>query len=195
MTTIEDYIGALPQGWNSFPECRIKADLLDLAKQRINASGAEIPVQLAPIFAPNPPKWYPEVLACATTMFYRDTCFPDEAAFLADAYAYNLEALSTPVNRVIFAVVSPSIVLSGAAKRWSSFHLGSKLWLRRTERVDGRQSADLELSYPAHLFPLTLLGAFAQSFRSAASLAGAKDTTADIIEQQSTRALFRASWT
>jgi hypothetical protein len=65
-------------------------------------------------------------------------------------------------------VLSPTLVLMGAASRWSTFHKGSTLEVEHWSRTKTHQSAQIRLQHPPGLFLPLHHRAYGEAFRAAA---------------------------
>lgn len=65
-------------------------------------------------------------------------------------------------------VLSPTLVLMGAASRWSTFHKGSTLEVEHWSRTKTHQSAQIRLQHPPSLLLPLHHRACGEAFRAAA---------------------------
>ena len=97
---------------------------------------------------------------------------------------------SASLYAVLLRLVSPGLLLRGAALRWSSFHRGTSL---RTHSVT-RNSATIVLEHPQHLFDPMGLRATAMGFKAALDASGAESSRVEVAEAGSGRARFEGTW-
>jgi len=125
---------------------------------------------------PSPAGWIPEAYANCLSLLFRESAFADDASCLAAFQDNNMELFSKPVYRVIMFVLSPTLAVMGAEKRWGTFRKGSRLTATQL-RKDGpdHRAARIQLDYPAGLHTDFHLKVIATGIESAARAAGASD--------------------
>jgi hypothetical protein len=192
--TVEAYFASLPGGLDAYPECAHKGETLGLWLRRSPTRGLaeRLPAHLGALLAEGAtlPTWVPEVHATALYLAIREVHFADDAAFLAHAYACNRAVLDTPTNRVLFWVAAPRAILRAAGLRWNSLHRGSTLDIR----IRSDTSAQVAMTFPAHLFPEVVLRGSATGFVAALENAGAHEVQMVLKDAGPTRAVFAGSW-
>lgn len=194
LETVESYLARLPGGIHAYPECSHKGDALSLWLRGSPTSGLMelLPREAAAVLASanNLPAWVPEVHATVLYLAIREAHFADDAAFLDHARIRNRALLDTPTNRVLFWVVSPRDMLRAAGPRWNNLHRGSTV----NVRIRGDSSAEVDLTFPAHLLPEVVLRGNAVGFAIALEKTGASEVVVEVREVEPTRARFRADW-
>lgn len=199
LATFSTYLRELPSGLASYPECRSRGDIIehqldDLNSKRAAGAIPDAPPELLRLLKEPLSAWIPETHAQAVLAAHRDICFNDDEGFAAYTVDSVRELFSKPLYRMLFKVLSPSVVVSGATKRFASFHTGSQLWMRRSELREKRHVYSLELCHPAALFPLLQRKLFCDSFRLAAELAGAKDVRTEVVDMKPESTFYEVSW-
>lgn len=191
--SLDAYIASLPHGLDSYAGCQQKAVVLRqfLPGHLVREVADLVPKSLVSLVEDPPPvtEWVSEVKATAIYLALRDT-MSTEDAFVDFAHTMNRRLMSSPVYRILYALVSPERILRGCAARWGQMHRGTEL---RPQRVaDGE--AILRLSFPQMLVPHVLARAYATAYRAALELSGAKDISVECRDASSTGYTFVASW-
>lgn len=99
------------------------------------------------------------------------------------------EMCKQPLYRVVMMVLSPSLVMSGAAKRWHYFFRGCDL-----TSVVRQDHAVLTLTAPPNLFPRLYCEIFSEVFAVAVLCAGAKHATSQLSSWTATTSVFEVTW-
>ncbi len=186
------YLASLPSGLASYPECRAKTDFshVVLGDYPKLLEEARLPEELRRHFDLGAPgQMMPECTAITLRLILRDLQFAGDEPYLAWTYEASARVFRSGVYRMLMYVMSPSLVIMGAAKRWSAFRVGTTL----SAKAD-KKSAQLELTYPPRLYPELVLLGHAQSFRAAVDAAGAADSKVELTGHSETVAGFRVSW-
>jgi hypothetical protein len=192
------YVAALPGGLDSFPECRVIGDAVENLVAAL--AGLKDAVGVPPVIrqilrGSAVPAWCSEVHSNAMLHLLRDAVHPGDDEFLRWAYDDSRLVFKRPAYRVLMAVLSPSLVVLGAANRWSTFHQGTRLTAHRTAvEGNGRMGTRATLTYPSHLFSTLVLRRQQQAFLAAIDAAGAKQATVALEERGPSEAMFVASW-
>lgn len=174
---VDAYLSGLPHGVDSFPEARIKGamvrSLADDLRTRLGRGERLHPLAQAMLDAPPPASsWVPDVKLHALYLAAEETCFSGmggEAAFEQWIFSRTRDSLRGPLFGVLFAVLSPELVLRGLPYRWAAFHRGTSLEVLSTER----SSARLRFSAAAGLMPPVAFRALRAVVRAAGVAAGA----------------------
>ncbi len=191
------YIESLPGGLASFPECRMNHHVLEHVTTDFPGLGdrERLPPLLADFFAGHVDgDWLNETVGNAVYLMIRDQCFRDDLSF-QEWNQKNIDRLiRNPLFRAIMVLLSPALVVIGAGKRWSSFHLGTTM---KTEPVG--QSADrlhvrAELSFPAGLYSPLILQLHCSTFLAALVAARARQPEVHLGDVKSGSAEYLASW-
>jgi hypothetical protein len=199
LPSVTAYLSGLPHGIDSYPRAMVKGSVV-----RMTMGEWDFPSMLAPGALPEPVEtlvrhppgvssWVPEVHHAVVVSAVFDARFRDAGglgAFESWVRDGNRRLLRGPLYRVMFVVLSPSRVLSGAQQRWATFHRGSLLTVvKREERV-----VVARLTYPPHLFGDLSLRAFAGAFQAALESAGAKSPRVTTQVESPGAALYDAHW-
>lgn len=160
------YIDGLPEGLASFPDCLGRRDVFVGALDETPSSFVDARLREAVAALPADEVWIPEVVCAAIVSAHADS-LGDEQAYLSSSLSRNLELFRRPLFRGLMFVLSPTLVLMGAARRWGAFHRGSTLEVQRWERETAGNGVRLRLTHAPGLFlPLHHRG-FGEAFRAA----------------------------
>jgi len=165
----DDYIGSLPDGLDSYPECRHKASFyLDFIEhvpvaRRVKEFPEPLRYLVEKPAAPN--AWLPEVHTNAFYMAVRDVVLRSDEELIRAMYDVNVRVLSTPLNRVMFMVATPALLMAAGQGRWAAFHTGSRFLTKRR----GHEGT-IEMTYPKNLFPRLMLQVYEQVFQAVMDL-------------------------
>jgi hypothetical protein len=191
------YLAGLPEGLASFPGCEIHVDSFSFMRQtHPNLATTELLPEAARevLLGNQRGDWIPEVLGNVLYLLLRDTAFHSDAEFLDWARQSSAATYSKPWARVIMHVLSPTLIVMGAGKRWSTFHRGSMLTPEKAAREGERISIRGILTYPAGLFDELLLQRYCRAFEAAIIAAKAQHPVADLASIDAGRSIFVMSW-
>jgi hypothetical protein len=190
---LERYELALPDGLDSYPECQQRAVLyLGLLKELPEA--ASVSVHLPPVLRRlvdvplRESSWVSEVQSTALGLALCDLLMNSDGDLIELAYRMNRELMTGALTRIIFMVVSPAILLTGASARWSAFHRGSKLTAK------GRGRGTIRLDYPSQLVPELIARVHARGFGAVLEGAGSRRASVTLKEWTPTCSTFDAEW-
>jgi hypothetical protein len=191
------YLNTLPRGIDSFPECRVTADSFEFVRSDLVASGlpSGLPPPIAAFLDGNRhDKWLSEVVANAAMLMLRDRVSGSDEGFLKWAYDDSRRVFSKPIYRMLMAVMSPSLVVIGAAKRWSAFHQGTALSINPIVSVAGRAGTQAKLTFPPGLYSPVLVVRQQRAFLAALDAASAKEAKVEVDSTAAGEAVFKPSW-
>jgi len=192
-----EYVERLPNGLLSLTDCLAKRDIYATAATSFPQLVEQpMPSQVRDLLR-NHDGWAAESVGTCLSMMIRDFCFDDDAAFREYNKKEVRELYRRPTYRMLMLVMSPSLVVMGAAKRWDAFHKGSKLHSGKTSKnaLSGRFEAQLDLEAPEALYPPLTLDVYGDAFVLAIEAAGAKDVAFERGARDKGRIPFRLSWT
>lgn len=187
---LEEYLSSLPTGLGSFPEARCKGDILDEQLEWLDEAGVglapelEEPVRKARPFG-KPAPWVPEVLINAISLDVR-RAYPSDEVWIDTLYQRQCRLYRRPINRALLLVMSPTLLTMAASERWGAYRQGSTLAVDRWKREGSSRSTVGTLYYPAGLHTPLLLRGLAQTLRSAIDAAGARGSSIELVESEST---------
>ena len=198
MPRASEYVQALPAGLESFARCEARSSVFEPYARDFRALSGEpgLPAPIAALLSGrlSARPWAPEVVFQAAYLVVRDLAFEDDAAFHRWIFSSNQEMFDKPLLRNLVRLVSPGLMVIGAAKRWSAFHVGSDLVSAGLSTTDGRTSSVTHLTYPEGLFPRTFLLGLEHAFMAAVLASRAKDPEVELGAVAPGRATFTASW-
>lgn len=186
------YIESLPDGLDSHPTTSTRGSVLAAFRAHLHLDAIdEMPEDLAALvrYPPVPSRWLPTVHVNVAEMMLVDQ-LGGVPAFDELAYQVNSNYLRSPLYRAAFRVLSPQVLLRGAAFRWRHFHRGSSL---KVTHMDG-QSGRLHLTYAESLFNGAIAGEKGGAFRVALELAGARDIEMACHQPNAHEAIYDANW-
>jgi hypothetical protein len=193
-----EYVGTLPQGLRSFVGCDIRNILFEPHARDFSQFAAEpsLPEQVSDLLSGrlSDRRWVPEVVFQTASLVVRDLAFQDDATFYRWVFTTSQETFDKPLLRNLMKLVSPSLTVLGAAKRWGAFHRGSEAVPGSVETVNGRTVTAMELRYPEGLFPRMFLVGLEHAFLAAVMAARAKDARVELGAVETGQATFIASW-
>lgn len=177
------YLAALPHGLQSFPGCRVREITVEPYARAFGALAEEpgLPAPVVDLFAgiSSGPS-YPEVVFQVAHLVVRDRVFADDASFHEWIFNANALLFDKPILRNLMRLVSPTLVVLGAAKRWAAFHDGSELFADRVVTGDERAETLSHLKYPKGLFPDVFLRGLEHAFMAALLASRARDPRAKL---------------
>ncbi len=191
------YVASLPQGLDSFPECRmnhlvlvhVPTDFPELV------TGQELPPRLAEFFEKRiRGDWFNEAVGNAIYLMIRDCCFRDDASFQGWNQKNIDRLIRNPLFRAIMVLLSPALVVIGAGKRWTSFHQGTQMKTEAVGQSGGRLQVRGLLTFPAGIYDPLLLRLHTSTFLAALIAAKADKPEVRLGEVTATSAEYLASW-
>jgi hypothetical protein len=192
---MQEYLSRLPDGLDSYPECRAKASLYravfdnrsrdDDFADRLPAALRPLALHLLPVTA-----WLPEVHSHAILLAMCDAWFESPAAYLRHAYATQRELFSGPLYSILLRVATPRMLIRGASVRWHAFHRGTDIHARMVDR----NAATIELVSPPDLWDPLATQALAEGFRALLDLSGSKHTDVRVLTSAAGGIEFSATW-
>jgi hypothetical protein len=191
------YLDRLPKGLETYPECEVTSDAFNYLR-RTHPELARldgIPAVVKAAFTPQSSgQWKSEVVANVLYLIVRDTTFETDKAFLDWAFESSADVFKTPWARLLMHVLSPTLMVMGATKRWKAFHRGSELRSDPAKTQDRRIVLKGHLTFPKHLFPEIILRRYGRSFDAAVATAGGRNSRSDLESVSDTHATFAISW-
>ncbi len=194
---IAAYLERLPHGIESYPECQIKADVHEDISAEFPelASGGGLPKIVDDYLNRRYREtWLPEVVGNSLILLVRDACFGNDDEFLEWCRINMGRLFSKPLYKIMMNVFSTSLVVMGAAKRWSTFHLGSHLTAKPIKKVGDRFETAGSLTYPPYLFSGLIVPQVAATYKAALQANKANDPQISSAEKSDTESVFYVSW-
>lgn len=193
------YLASMPDGLESHAACKIRDVVLDPYVRDYKAIAAEpgLPVPVADLLRGRVPgPWISEVLFQVGHLVVRDRAFAADGPLHEWMRSANAEVFDKPILRSLMRLVSPSLIVLGASKRWAAFHLGSDLTVERVVEADGRAGSVAHLRYPPGLFSALFLETLEGSFVAALAASRAREPQAKILVTDAAhgRTDYAVSW-
>jgi hypothetical protein len=187
------YVDGLPHGLDSYPRCRVRTEvtrvIIERFPQLLDQRG------MHPMFVDQlremirEGEWLSEAVGTAVRLLTRDAIFEDDAQYYAWTFEISSELFARPVFRALMYVVSPTLVMLGASRRWSAFREGTTLVAK--PRGNG---GDITLTFPPHLYTPFVLEGFGHAFRASLAAARARDVRIELREALPERASWSVTW-
>ncbi|MEO7109012.1 MAG: hypothetical protein ABI183_01130 [Polyangiaceae bacterium] len=155
LTTLDTYVASLPDGLESYSECRATGatfrNLLASAKLPL---GVGLPPALEKWIRAQPSEneWVPVVHLCGLHAAAYDCMFAQAGgmdAYLEWTFERNKAMVAMPIYAPLLATSTPEFFLTAFRARWSVFYRGISFDVVRVEK----NAATLRLSYPAYCWP------------------------------------------
>jgi hypothetical protein len=191
------YVESLPQGFESFPECEVNAEAVEpFLRFGHLADTPGMPRVAAALLSGtvSDKGWVSEVVFQTANLVVRDLAFANDAAFFQFTYDSSREVFDKPVVRHLMRLVSPTLVVAGATKRWATFHRGSELKASPITESGGRVHTAAVLRYPEGVFSRIFLKGLEQAFLAALSGARGKDARVELAGVRPGTAEYRISY-
>lgn len=189
------YLESLPQGIRSFPECKAAAEgYTDTAKkigERIDPS--VFPAPFAAFLTQGyEGRWMPEVYSQMLHALIAD--LDGEEEMMRWKYEQALALYDRPFVRHLMRIMSPTLIVMGAARRWGAMHQGSSLETTPVKK-EGRMSLSrgIVTCPPGLLSHAFCLGQL-QAFRAALAGARAADVGVTLGRQEPDRVEYEVRW-
>jgi len=191
------YIESLPNGLDSYPECQARTDARDNIKREFPDIGSDsnLPKIVRDFFGSRyRDNWIPEVVSCALLLLTRDVGFKSDDDFLAWCYEGHSSLYRKPHYKIIIYILSPTLLLTGATKRWSTFHRGSTLTPKPIVKEGDFFEGNASLTFPPHLFNELLLRVQRGAYKAAIDATRTKGSRIQLTEITDTSASLSFRW-
>lgn len=184
------YQALLPLGLQTHPQCTARSDATRHTLQDhpglLEHAPAGFRAALEPLLAQD---MLPDTWNVVVRLMVRDVALHDDERFLKWNLEMSSRVFATPLYRVLMRVLSPSLVITNASKRWNAFRTGTLL-----AATWAKNGGDLTLTYPTALYPNLMVRAFAESFRAALLAAHAKNVRVAVTSYAPEKATYAVSW-
>jgi hypothetical protein len=191
------YAASLPEGLAAFPSCRMNRHVLEHVSEDFPDLGKDesLPPAISDFFGNFiGGDWITEAAGNVIYLMIRDRCFRDDAAFRAWNQQNIDRLIRNPIFRAIMVLLSPSLVVMGAGKRWSSFHQGTEMRTEPMGNAGPRRQVRGTLTYPPGLYDELLLQLHCSTFLAALVAAQADEPEVRLGSVTPGRAEYVASW-
>lgn len=187
------YVAALPGELDAYPRSRVRTavtrEITEQFPQVLEHPGIAGPVRDRLRKSIDQGEWMPDAEGMAIRMLVRDVVFDTDAEYHRWYFEIAARVFAKPLYRVLMYVVSPTLVMLGATRRWATFREGSTL----TSKVERNQGV-AELTFPEGLYPeLTLVG-FGEAFRASLSAARARSPRVELVETTAVLGRWTLVW-
>ena len=191
------YARALPQGLDSYPECRARGEVFDDIRLHFAELGRDplLPAPIADFFRGQYSKtWMPECLGQIINLLVRDAALPSDDALFRWSYETSSRFFRDSPFRALIKLVSPTLLVMGAAQKWSALHAGTSLDVGKVERTGEGSKTSGVLRFPSGLFPELFLRGLTPAFQAAVENARARDANVRLTRSSDTHAEYEISW-
>jgi hypothetical protein len=169
---MEAYLKQLPAGLDSYPDVLQQGSVFEtfIRSSGIHHYADRLPAELARWVADPPPasSWVPEVKVTAAYLACADLCFGSDEAYVLFAHRANRKLLTGPLYLILFHLLGPRRICTGAAARWAQMHRGSTLSLAEVTSCTFRMT----LETPEHHVPPLIARCYATAIQAALEVAG-----------------------
>jgi hypothetical protein len=187
------FLAALPGGLDAYPHCRVRTavtrEIIEQFPMALDTQGIDPAVVELLRRSLNGGEWMPEAHGLIVRLLVRDVVFQNDADYHRWYYDIAAKIFAKPLYRVLMYVVSPTLVMLGAQKRWAAFREGTTL----SAKID-RNQGEIELKFPERLYPELILVGFGEAFRASVVAARARNAKVELIEAAPERARWKISW-
>jgi hypothetical protein len=187
------FFGGLPNGLDSYPHCRVRSIVSREIVQEfpfvMEHAGADAQIMKRLRESMDQGEWMPDAQGMVLRLLVRDLAFKSDADYHRWYYEISGRLFAKPFYRFLMYVVSPTLVLLGATKRWAAFREGSVM----NATVSGNQG-QAELRFPDGLYPVVTLGGFGETIRAALVAARARNARVDLVEATPTLGRWKLAW-
>ncbi len=197
MSSAHRFAESLPNGFDSFPECRCKGSLiqnLTVAHPLSSKALAAIPDAVRQYFEVPAlvSSWYPEShLGGVMYVLHEFVYQGDDDAFTRSFFHASKRLFSKPFYKVLLLVGSPQRLVRGLARSYQLFHRGASMRVVSSTNDHAR----IELEVPEALYPSIVRSATAQALLVAVELSGGRSAQVEHDRVASDRILFELRWT
>ncbi|MGE0323631.1 MAG: hypothetical protein AB7K71_34670 [Polyangiaceae bacterium] len=189
---LTSYLGNLPHGLDSYPDCTVKASLLRAllaACPPLGGLEVDAPLRELLLDPPGANSWIPEAHFVAAHLALADSLELSSQDMLRRTYQANRSLTSSAMYRALASVASPSILLRGAKAGWGLLHRGVHLTLHAE-----KERARLVLTHPPHLYNTLAHESAAWGFRAVVEAAQGSDVQASLEQSLPTGASVLVAW-
>lgn len=172
------YLERLPHGIGSYPECQVRVDGRANLPKHFGALAETpgIPLPLREFLEGKVSEaWMPEVISVTALAMGRDAILESDDDLRDWCFRDAMDVFDSPLNKMLMKVMSPTLVVMGAAKRWNHWRLGSNLTASPVKQKDDRLETEIELVYPERLYDDTSRTQLGQVFVAAVIASSGKE--------------------
>jgi hypothetical protein len=136
----------------------------------------------------------PEVVAGAFGMLVRDVIYDNDDDLLAWRRRQMVELFRKPTYRIMMFLLSPTLIIMNATKRWATFHTGSTLHPATVKSDGNKRTVHATLEFPAGVFNELFARLVGTTYQAALDCCQAPNARVDIESITPTQVEFVASW-
>jgi hypothetical protein len=193
------YIAQLPQGLESYPACRVKFDAVELLLGRCSElveekAGGALPAPIRDTLNGRPGSWHPDVAVMAITLMARDRSFSSDTEYMNFSYQSSSSLFDRIIYRALMKLMSPTLLVMGSARRWTTFRSGTQLRSVGSKKVGNRMTGEVILSHPPGLYPDLFLHSLCHTFRAALDLSRGRGVEVRLGLQQAEQTQYHLAW-
>jgi hypothetical protein len=191
------YLENLPRGFDSFPQCRVRVLVFEPIGKEYPALGDGLPAgPLSALLrgAISSNDWVPEVVGQIANLMLRDACLESDAEYFDWSYRASESAFDKPLVRNLMRLISPTLLVMGASRRWSTMHDGTQLESTPVVSAGDRMQTIGRLRFPDGIFPPLFLQGLTAAFSAALALARGRGIEVKLRDQTATSADYVVSW-
>lgn len=191
--TAARYVRTLPDGLASFPDLRVRQAALGRLPEHLPPSAAELPDPLGCyVRGEMPGPWMNEVVGQAAMLLFVDTHGPD--AMVQRSYDLAHRLFEGPFLRHMIRLLSPTLVVMGAGRRWNAVRKGTTMTSTPVRREGTRNITEISVTAPHPVFAAQFAAALGPFFEVALQSARGSDPRVELAEARADTITYRASW-
>lgn len=187
------YIGRLPEGLGSYPECRAKGSLIASALEGHDVAdlGDGLPDAIAAMLRRPPASglWVAAPLSDAVFYLLADVFYPTEDAVMQWTRERTLRTANSRLYRAISRVTRPGTLLRMAAAAHGLFQRGTELSATYSDA-----EATLQLTHPPHLHGGLNHRSNVPMFEALLAHTGAERVQVALTHSSDTEATYHGTW-
>lgn len=138
--------------------------------------------------------WHPDVVVMAITLMARDRVFGSDTEYMNFTYQSSSALFDRVIYRALMKLMSPTLLVMGSARRWTTFRSGTQLRSVGSKKVGRRMTGEVILSHPPRLYPDLFLHSLCHTFRAALDLSRGKAVEVRLGVQQSEETQYHLAW-
>ena len=191
---LAEYIARLPDGLDSYPECKAKGTMILTALEGHDLAPVtdHLPARVVELVRDPPSSglWVPGPMSDAIFYAVVDTFYPTQAEAFEWTRVRTRKAAQSKLYRALARVTSPKTLLRMANAAHGLFQRGTDL-----EATYGTDEATLTLTHPPHLHGGLNHRVNCPMFEEILLGAGAGQARVEMVESTPERAVYEAKWT
>lgn len=190
---LAEYIARLPEGLDSYPECRAKGTLVVTALEGhdLERIGDDLPPQVLEMLRDPPATgiWVPGTMSDAVFYAIVDAFYPTEEEVFEWTRERTRRTSESRLYRALARVASPKTLLRMASAAHGLFQRGTEL-----DATYGHNEATIRLTHPPHLHGGLNHRVNCPMFEEVLLGAGATQARVEMVESDPELAVYEAKW-